>query len=111
MSDLSFEPMPGRVLIEPMEEEQTSSSGLIILSQGTGLSHVMGTIRAIGGDEAEGDDYPLEEGDVVLYSRNAGVRIQVNRREHIFLRTTEVISKVRGVGERAPAQELGEEPL
>lgn len=84
-----FHPMPGKIVVKLIQEE--SVGGLWLPT--TGL-RVMGQIIAIGDDELEGDDYPLERGMVVLFGQNSGIKVRVDREEVLILRTAEILCRV-----------------
>lgn len=85
----SFHPMPGKIVVEPFTE---SNVGNLWLPEDR--SRVMGTVVAVGGDELEGDDYPVSVGDVVLFSQNSGVKIRVDRVEVLVFRTSEILCTI-----------------
>jgi co-chaperonin GroES (HSP10) len=84
-----FHPMPGKIVVRPITETQV---GNIWLPEDR--SRVMGEVLAIGGDEDEGDDFPIAVGDTVLFSRNSGVRIKVDRTEVLVFRTAEILCRI-----------------
>jgi co-chaperonin GroES (HSP10) len=104
MKNPEFHPMPGKIVVDLITEEEVN--GIIIPSQYQQL-RVIGTIRALGDDEEEGDYYDLRVGDTVLFSRNSGVEVTVDRVKVLVLRTSEILCKVtwddEASGGKAPA--------
>jgi len=86
-----FLPMPGKIVVDLITEEEIG--GIIIPSQYQKI-RVMGTIRALGTDEDEGDFYDLAVGDTVIFSQNSGVEVTVDRTKVLILRTSEILCKV-----------------
>lgn len=86
-----FHPMPGRVVVELITS--TEYNGIIIpaVSQ---KERVMGTILAIGGDEAEGEEWDLAVGDTVCFGRSSGIELEVDRARVLVLRTAEILCKL-----------------
>jgi co-chaperonin GroES (HSP10) len=106
MTDLSkkkakFLPMPGRVAVEPIEAERYG--GLFLPSNRTEKATI-GTIVALPPHYGSlpayeaGDSQSLAVGDVVLFGANSGMAVEVglgsNRRHAIFLRESEIISRI-----------------
>ena len=86
-----FHPMPGKIVVDLITEEEIG--GIIIPAQYQ-QQRVIGTIRALGDDEEEGDFYDLKVGDTVLFGRNSGVEVTVDRIKVLVLRTSEILCKV-----------------
>lgn len=84
-----FHPMPGKIVVEPFTETQVG--GLWLPED---RSRVLGVVIAVGGDEDEGDEYDVKVGDVVLFSRNSGVKVSVDRIEVLVFRTSEILCTV-----------------
>lgn len=100
----TFVPMPGKIVVRPLEEKSTS--GITIVSDMHGnvaKTRSIGEVIAIGGDESEGEDWDLSVGDVVMYGMNSGVKAGLDevreggvrvRHEVIIFRTNEILCKV-----------------
>lgn len=85
-----FHPMPGKIVVEAIEE--TDYQGLILPYDTK--SRVLGRVIAVGGDEEDGDDYPVAVGDIVLFHQNSGVKVRIERTEVLFFRTAEILSTI-----------------
>ena len=85
-----FHPMPGKIAVKLINEEVV---GNLWLPTSAG-QRVMGQVVALGDDEAEGDDYQLAVGCVVLFGQNSGITVRVEREEVRILRTTEILCRV-----------------
>ena len=115
MVDLSgkrakFIAMPGRVVVEPIEEERYG--GLFLPTNRTERASI-GTIVGFGcgvdrlilmqltededGESVSGS-FDLLAGDVILFGQNSGMNVEVglgaHRRRVIFLKESEIISKI-----------------
>lgn len=86
-----FFPMPGKIVVDLITDDIVG--GIIIPAQYQKV-RVMGTIRALGDDEGDGDEYDLAVGDTIMFSRNSGVEIELDRVKVLILRTNEVLCKV-----------------
>lgn len=89
-----FHPMPGKIVVQPTTEDKVGNLWLP-----NDKSRVMGTVLAVGGDEMDGDDYPVRVGDTVMFSQNSGVKIKVDRHEVLIFRTSEILCTVTWEGE------------
>lgn len=103
----TFTAMPGRVVIEPFEEErygglflpanriEKASIGTIV---GLGCGVGSYTVMQYDESEAPGIKMELTIGDVILFGQNSGMNVEVglgtSRRRVIFLKESEIISKI-----------------
>ena len=94
-SKLKLKPLGGRVIVEPIEQEEMTAGG-IILPETAKEKPQEGKILAAGpGDRDEdGERIPMEVkvGDVVLYNKYAGTEIKVDGKKIIILRENEVLA-------------------
>lgn len=92
----TLEPRADRLLVEPIDEERVTKSGIILPEQAREKPQ-RGRIIALG--PAVGQDDPEEErlalGDEVLYSKYGGTELKVDGAEVILLRETDVFARVR----------------
>lgn len=95
-----FHPMPGKIVVDLITDDVVG--GIIIPAQYQKV-RVMGTIRALGDDEGDGDEYDLAVGDTIMFSRNSGVEIELDRVKVLVLRTNEVLCKVTWHGNQGEA--------
>jgi chaperonin GroES len=90
-------PLEDRLLIEPIEQESQTSSG-IILPETAKEKPQEGHIIAAGPGRLteEGERLPMEvaEGDKVLFARYAGTQIKLGDKELLILRESDVLALV-----------------
>jgi chaperonin GroES len=102
---MNLKPLGDRLIVQPLEEEQTTSTGIVLPD--TALERPQrGNVVAAGPGERSretGEIIPLdvEEGDVVVFSKYGGTDIKVDGEDYLILRETDVLAKV--VGDREPA--------
>ena len=94
---MKLKPLGDRLIIKPVEEEETTASGLV-LPETAKEKPQKGTVVAVG-DGAIADDgsrRPLDvaEGDEVLYSKYGGTDITVEGDELLVLRESDILAKV-----------------
>ena len=95
---MKLKPLGDRLIVKPVEEEETTASGLV-LPETAKEKPQKGTVVAAG-DGAIAEDgcrRPLDvsEGDEVLYSKYGGTEITVEGDELLVLRESDVLAKVQ----------------
>ena len=95
---MNLKPLGDRVIVQAIEEEETTQSG-IVLPDTAKEKPQKGKVIAVG-DGAWDDDgekrIPLDvaEGDEVLYSKYGGTEVKVDGDELLVLRESDVLAKV-----------------
>ena len=93
----TIKPMDDRVLIQPMQAEEKTSSG-IFLPEGAKEKPMTGTVVAVGpgklNDDGSRSEITVKKGDVVLYGKYAGTEIDVDGESHIILKESEMLAIV-----------------
>ena len=84
-------PMPGKVLVKPVEAEEKTASGIIIPDSAKEKPQ-RGEIIAIGKDE---DNNELKEGDTVLYGKYAGTEITIDDTDYLILNKDDILLVVK----------------
>ncbi|MBI2165020.1 MAG: co-chaperone GroES [Chloroflexi bacterium] len=92
-----FEPLGDRVVIKRIEKDQTTTSGLVIPDTAKEQPQE-GEIVAVGPGRVtdEGKKIPLElkVGDKVIFAKYAGSEIKEDGVEYLFLRESDILSKI-----------------
>jgi chaperonin GroES len=93
----TLKPLGNRVVVEPIEQEETTASG-IVLPETAKEKPQKGTVIAVGPGELDdsGNRVPLEvkEGDVVLFAKYAGTEIKVDGKKWLILRESDLLAIV-----------------
>jgi len=95
---MKLKPLGDRLLVKPVEEEETTASGLVIPDTAKEKPQ-KGKVLAVGdGGLEDGKRIPLDvaEGDEVLYSKYGGTDITVDGEDLLVLRESDVLAKVEG---------------
>ena len=95
---MKLKPLGDRVVVQPVEEEETTASG-IVLPDTAKEKPQRGKVVAVGEgkwDEDGDKRIPLDvaEGDEVLYSKYGGTEINVEGDDLLVLRESDVLAKV-----------------
>ena len=94
---VKFTPLGERLVIKPIEQEETTSSGLFLPDTAKEKPQE-GEIVAVGEGRLndEGKRIPMEVkvGDRVIYSKYAGTEYKDGDQEYLILRESDILAKV-----------------
>jgi len=92
---VNLKPLGNKVVIEPIEDEQMTASG-IILPETAKEKPQKGTVLAVGPglrlENGERQAMALKVGDQVLYGKYAGTEVKSNRRTLIVIKEDDVLA-------------------
>jgi chaperonin GroES len=101
---MDLQPLGDRLIVEALEEEETTSSG-IVLPDTAKEKPQRGRVLAVGpGARSEsGEVIPMEVavGDEVIYSKYGGTEIKVGADDVLVLRESDVLAKVATKGAKS----------
>ena len=94
---MDVQPLGDRLIVEPLEEEETTVSG-IVLPDTAKEKPQRGRVLAVGpgGRNDKGELVPMEvaPGDEVIYSKYGGTEIKLGADDVLILRESDVLAKV-----------------
>lgn len=92
MSQVKIKPLADRVLIEPMEAEDKTASGIYIPDTAKEKPQ-KGTVIAVGPGSK---DIPMEVkvGDVVLYGKYAGTELSTDGKDYLIMKQADILAVV-----------------
>ncbi|HHX43478.1 MAG TPA: co-chaperone GroES [Chloroflexi bacterium] len=98
MAEVNLKPLADRVIVEPLEEEEVTSTG-IILPETAKEKPQKGTLIAVGPGrkDEQGKVVPMDVkvGDVVLYAKYAGTEVKLDGgRNVLVLRESDILAIV-----------------
>ena len=97
MSKLSFKPLGGRVLVEPIEQEEVTAGG-IVLPETAKEKPQQGKILAAGpgdrNDKGERIAMDVKVGDVVLFAKYSGTEVKIEGKKVLILRESDILGIV-----------------
>ncbi|MBR2494865.1 MAG: co-chaperone GroES [Helicobacter sp.] len=85
---MKFKPLGERILVERLEEESKTTSGIIIPDSAK-EKPLMGKVIAISKQVA--DDKSVQEGEIVVFGKYAGSEIKLDKAEYIVLEIKDVL--------------------
>ena len=95
---VNIKPLEDRILVQSLEAEQTTASGLVIPDTAKEKPHE-GTVIAVGPgrfDESGEKRIPLDVkvGDVVIYSKYGGTEVKYSGQEYLLLAARDILAIV-----------------
>ena len=94
---VTIKPLEDRILVAPLEAEQTTKSGLVIPDTAKEKPQE-GEVIATGPGRIDdnGNRVPLDVavGDVVIYSKYGGTEVKYSGKEYLLLSARDVLAKV-----------------
>lgn len=95
---MKIRPLQDRIIVERVEEETKTASGIIIPDTVSKEKPQEGKVIAVGKGKAtpEGKVLPLDikEGDKVLFGKYAGSEIKVEGQEYLIMREDDVLGVI-----------------
>jgi chaperonin GroES len=94
---LSFKPLGGRVLVEPIEQEEVTAGG-IVLPETAKEKPQQGKILAAGpgdrNDKGERVEMDVKVGDVVLFAKYSGTEVKIDGKKLLIMRESDLLGIV-----------------
>ena len=94
---INLKPLGDRLVVEPQQREQTTSSGLV-LPETAAEKPQQGKVVAAGPGrrDEDGDRIPLDVsvGDIVLYAKYGGTEVKINNQKLLILKESDVLAIV-----------------
>jgi chaperonin GroES len=87
---MKIKPLADRVLVEPAEAETKTASGLFIPDTAKEKPQ-RGKVIAVGNGKKD-EPMELKEGDVVLYGKYAGTEINVEGKDYLMMRQSDILA-------------------
>lgn len=99
MSEINIRPLGDRVVVEPIEQEETTTSGLL-LPETAKEKPQQGMILAAGlgrrDDDGERIEMDVKVGDKVLFAKYAGTEIKLDGKKLLIMKETDILGVIEG---------------
>ena len=92
MSKLNIKPLADRVLVEPLEAETKTASGIIIPDTAKEKPQ-KGSIVAVGPGTKE-NPVTVKVGDSVLYGKYSGAELKLDGKDYLIMRESDILAIV-----------------
>jgi len=97
MAKIKLQPLGDRIVVEPIEQEEVTASG-IILPESAKERPQRGMVLAVGPGARDDDGkriaMDVSEGDVVVYAQYAGTNFKVDDKKLLILSEKDILAKV-----------------
>lgn len=90
MSKINIKPLADRVLVEPSQAEEKTSSGIIIPDTAKEKPQ-QGSVIAVGTGKKD-EPLTVKVGDTILYGKYAGTEITVEGKEYLIMRESDIFA-------------------
>jgi len=95
--NLNLLPTAGYLLIEPLEKEGKTPSG-IYLPDSAGEKPQKGKVLAVGDDEITDSGLkrksPVKIGDLIIYKKWGGSEVKIDNREYLFAKFDDILAVI-----------------
>ena len=94
MAKISFKPLGGRVLVDPLEQEEVTAGGIVIPETAKEKPQQGKVLAAGPGDRDEdGKRIPMEVkvGDTVLFAKYSGTEVKMEGKKLLILRESDLL--------------------
>jgi chaperonin GroES len=92
MSKLNIKPLADRILIEPLEAETKTASGIIIPDSAKEKPQ-KGNVVAVGPGTKE-NPVTVKTGDSVLYGKYSGTELKLEGNDYLIMRESDILAIV-----------------
>jgi chaperonin GroES len=97
---MNLTPLGDRLIVEPLEEEQTTIGGIVLPDTAVEKPQ-RGSVIAVGpggrnGDTGDRIPMDIAEGDTIVFSKYGGTEIRLEGTDYLILRESDVLAKVVG---------------
>ncbi len=93
---MNISPLADRVVIEPIEEDETSASGIVIPDTASKERPQKGKVVAVGpgklGDDNERVAPEVKKGDTVLFSKYGPTEVKVDGKEVLIAAESDILA-------------------
>ena len=97
MAKISFKPLGGRVLIDPVEQEDVTAGG-IVLPETAKEKPQQGKVLAVGpgdrNDKGERIAMDVKVGDLILFAKYSGTEVKMEGKKLLIMRESDLLGIV-----------------
>lgn len=97
---LSIKPVGEYLLVEPVEEEETTASGLIIQSTGKAERPQKGKVVALGSgardENGKAIPFNVEVGQVVLFKKYSPEDVELDGQKYLLMKESDILAIIVG---------------
>lgn len=98
MTTVNIRPLADRVIVEPIEQEETIAGGMLVLPETAKEKPQQGLVLAAGAGKRDDDGARIEmdvkAGDKVLFAKYAGTEIKLNGKKLLIMKEADILGIV-----------------
>jgi chaperonin GroES len=97
---MNIRPLGDRVLVEPIEQEETIAGGMLVLPETAKEKPQQGKVIAVGSgrrdDAGKRIDMDVKQGDRVLFAKYAGTEVKLDGKKLLIMKETDILGILEG---------------
>lgn len=97
---LNIRPLGDRVLVEPIEQEETIAGGALVLPETAKEKPQQGLVIAVGEGRRDDDGdriaMDVKKGDKVLFAKYAGTEIKLEGKKMLIMKESDILGIIEG---------------
>jgi len=97
---LKLRPLGDRVVVEPLEREETFAGGALVLTETAKEKPQQCKILAVGPGRLDDNGKRLvvdvKDGDIVLFAKYSGTEIKLDNKKLLILKESDILAVVEG---------------
>ena len=95
---LNIRPLGDRVVVEPVEQEETIAGGMLVLPETAKEKPQQGNVLAVGAgrrdDSGKRIDMDVQVGNKVLFAKYAGTELKLDGKKLLILKESDILGIV-----------------
>jgi chaperonin GroES len=95
---VNIKPLGGRILVQPLEEEEVTESGLIIPDTASKEKPQQGKVIALGTgkvtDEGKNIDFRVKVGDKILFKKYSPDEVELGGEEYLVMDEDDILAVI-----------------
>ena len=96
--ELNIRPLGDRIIVEPVEQEETIAGGMLVLPETAKEKPQQGKVLAAGAgrrdDEGKRIEMDVEVGQTVLFAKYAGTEIKLSGKKLLIMKESDILGIV-----------------
>ncbi|MFQ3568502.1 MAG: co-chaperone GroES [Aggregatilineales bacterium] len=92
---VKIRPLGDRVIVEPIEQEETIAGGMLVLPETAKEKPMQGAVLAVGAGRRDEDGERIEmdvkEGDRVLFAKYAGTEVKLDGKKLLIMKESDIL--------------------
>jgi chaperonin GroES len=97
---MNIRPLGDRVIVEPIEQEETIAGGKLVLPETAKEKPQQGNVLAVGAGRRDEDGHRIEMdvkvGDKVLFAKYAGTEIKLEGKKLLIMKEADILGIIEG---------------